>query len=103
MGKGVPRDLSALMRAQIPEIRRMRKNLSGVAAAWNQVVPEPLASCVRLDGVAAGVLNVRVADSAARFELDRFLRAGGEAALLKLMPVAVRRVKIGLDNDVDNS
>ena len=86
------------MRAQIPELRRLRKNLGPVAEAWNEIVPEPLASSVRLDGVAAGVLNVRVTDSAARFELDRFLRAGGEAALLKRMPLAIRRVKIGLDH-----
>lgn len=89
--------LSRMFLVQVPEMRRMRRQLSGIAAAWAEVVPAEIAEQVRLEGVTAGVLNVRAADASVRFQLDRFLRAGGEAQLLKRLPAAIRRVRIGLD------
>lgn len=89
--------LSRLFLAQVPEARRMRRQLAGIARAWAEVVPPEIAEQTRLEGVNGGVLGVRAADAAVRFQLDRFLRAGGEARLLARLPTAIRRVRIGLD------
>jgi hypothetical protein len=95
--RGQPQDLSRIMLVQVPEVRRMRRQLAGIAAAWAEVVPAPLSERVRLEGVTSGVLNVRAADAAVRFELDRFLRSGGERELLRRFPMAIRRIRIGIE------
>jgi hypothetical protein len=96
-GGGAPQDLSRVMLVQVPEVRRMRRQLAGIAAAWAEVVPAELSEQIRLEGVTSGVLNVRAANAAVRFQLDRFLRGGGEKELLRRFPVAIRRIRIGLE------
>lgn len=91
--------LSRLFLAHAPEVRRVRRQLAGIAGAWAEVVPPEIAGRVRLEGVNAGVLSVRAEDAAVRFQLDRFLRGGGEARLLHRLPTAVRRIRIGLEGE----
>jgi hypothetical protein len=90
-------DLSRLMLVQVPEIRRLRRQLAGIAGAWAEVVPGEISEQIRLEGVSSGVLNVRAANAAVRFQLDRFLRSGGEAELLRRFPVAIRKIRIGIE------
>ena len=44
-------------------------------------------------GVRAGVLSVRCDDASTGFELDRWLRSGGEIELIKAAPTMLTRVK----------
>lgn len=65
-----------------------------MGVAWEEVVPPQLAAKAEIVRLVRGVLSVRVTDSATRFELDRFLRSGGEAALVRRAAGAIRRVKV---------
>lgn len=76
------------------EVKKRAKATGGIGAAWESVVPAALAARSNPVSLARGVLTVRVADSAARFELDRFLRTGGEPALARAAGVAIRRIKL---------
>jgi hypothetical protein len=87
--------------ALAPEFERLRADLSrrrrgggGAEAAWEVVVPDALREKAEVVGLSRGVLNVRVRHASARFELDRFLRSGGEAALIRAAMVAIKRVRI---------
>jgi hypothetical protein len=51
---------------------------------------------MRVVSFRAGVLTVRVSDASTKYAMDRFLRAGGEAALARLSPATLRRVKLVL-------
>lgn len=92
-GRGVE-DLSVTYRVQIQDLRSQKRRLAPLAAALAEVLPAEIAERTTLMGLQRGVLEIGVADSGTRFELDRFLRSGGEAALLRLIPVAVRRVRV---------
>lgn len=75
-------------------LRRTQKALAGIAAAWDQTVPAELAGKAVLVSLSRGVLTVRMRDAAARFALDRFLRGGGEQALIHAVTASVRKVKV---------
>lgn len=94
----VPKARDAALAGEIETLRadlaRRRRGGGGAAAAWDRVVPVALRDRSEVVGLSNSVLIVRVRDAAARFSIDRFLRAGGEAALVKDSPVAVRRVKL---------
>jgi hypothetical protein len=76
------------------DLKKRARSLGGMADAWDAVVPRTLAARCRLQTFSRGVLTVRAADASARFELDRFLRAGGEAALARRGSAALKRLKI---------
>lgn len=78
------------------ELRRMRRGLGAVAAAWGQIVPPELAERTALVGISRGVLTVRASDASAKYELERLLRSGGEAAVVRASPVSLRRVRVVL-------
>lgn len=69
---------------------KQRRNLGKAGEAWAGVVPERLRAAATLGALRRGTLNVHVPDAAARFELDRWLRSGGEAALKKAAPMLKR-------------
>jgi hypothetical protein len=76
------------------DARKKHKALGGVGAVWAQVVPAGLAARAHVVSLARGVLTIRAADGVTRFELDRFLRAGGEARLARAAAVAIKRTRI---------
>lgn len=84
------RDVAALGRA----LARARRSDAGVAEAWEAVCPPALAARTALGGLSRGVLTVRTPDASTRFEVDRFLREGGERSLTGASRAAVRRVKV---------
>ena len=62
--------------------------------AWDEIVPAPLAArCLSL-ALTRGVLTVKTSDASTRFELDRFLRCGGEAKLARAAKIAIRKIKL---------
>ncbi len=76
------------------ELKKLERRLGGVAEAWNRVCPPHLVDRTSIESLARGVLTVRVADAAARFELDRALRSGAEQELVRVSPSGVRRVRL---------
>ena len=98
-----PRDVSMLaaLDAEIRRIRQIQRAAVGASNAWDQllasagVAPE-LVERMRIVSFRAGVLTVRVSDASTKYAMDRFLRAGGQAALARLSPTTLRRVKLML-------
>lgn len=94
----VPRERDAALATEMERLRaeleRRRRGGSGMAAAWDVVVPDGLREKSEVVGVSRGVLSVRVRDASARFALDRFLRSGGEATLIRTSKVAIRKVRL---------
>jgi hypothetical protein len=76
------------------EVEKQHRQVDGAGDAWAEVVPAELAARTALVRLARGVLNVRAADSGARFALDRFLRSGGEQALVRASRGKIKRVKL---------
>jgi hypothetical protein len=93
-----PRDLSLRrdMDFALADITRLRRNVSSIAAAWQATIPAALLPRTRLTSLSRAQLTVAVPDAATRFELDRFLRAGGFAALAQACPANLTKVRITL-------
>jgi len=96
-----PRDLSAARdfdeTARL--IRTMQRGVTRSAVAWDQLLTQSgldpvIAAAARVRSFRRGVLTVEVADSGAKYILARFLRAGGEARLARLAPVALHKVRL---------
>jgi len=76
------------------DLKKLERRLGGVAEAWNRVCPPQHVERTAIESLSRGVLTVRVADAATRFELDRALRSGAEAELVRLAPSGVRKVRL---------
>jgi hypothetical protein len=88
--------IGGLIDAVEKEGRRRQRNLGELADLWERLVPPELARQTRLQGFRAGVLTVVVETSTARFELDRALRGGLEAALRQAFSASLVRVKVAI-------
>jgi hypothetical protein len=82
------------MAAQLRELKKLRRGVGVIAGAWESIVPPALAHQTELVSLARGTLTVRASDAAAKYELERLLRGGAEAALVRASPVALRKVRI---------
>lgn len=81
--------------AQVGQLlRRQERTLGGIGGAWADLAPPALRPKTTLVGLNRGVLTVRVADAPAKFELDRWLRSGGELALIKRCPAGLTKVRL---------
>lgn len=78
------------------ELVRVEKKLGGAGAAWAAVCPAALATRATPASLSRGTLSVEVADAAARYEIDRWLRGGGERALVEASATPIRRVRLVL-------
>ncbi len=76
------------------ELTKRRRSGGAAETAWERAVPGPLRAKATVLSLSRGVLTVRVPDASARFGLDRFLRSGGQDALIGTSPVAIKRVRI---------
>ncbi len=74
--------------------QKRHKATGGVAGALDEALPESLRGRMVLEGMRAGVAIIKVDDSSARFELDRWLRAGGLDEIRRISRTTVRRVKL---------
>ncbi|MGD9689260.1 MAG: DciA family protein [Phycisphaerales bacterium] len=75
------------------ELKRRATNLGALGPAFDELVPPALRARAHLEGLRRGVLTVRCADSAARYELDRWLRGGGEISLIRRSGARLTRVR----------
>ncbi len=82
-------DIASLAR----QVTRQAEHLGGLSAAWGDLCPAAWRDQTQLVALSRGTLNVRARDASVRFQLDRWLRDGGELALIKRCP-ALLRVKV---------
>lgn len=93
--------VGSLVEAVGADLRDLEKRIGGVASAWNASCPPALIGRTLVEGLVRGVLTIRADDASTRFELDRWLREGGQRTLVKQCPTTVRKVKIVIDGFVD--
>ena len=75
--------------ARVDEQRRAGR---GAGASWEELVPARVRERCHVVLVLRGVMTVKVRDAAARFEVDRWLRSGGELELIRR--AGIKKVKI---------
>jgi len=89
------RDLTpAAAMAAIAKDLKSRMASAGVGSAFIRLAPREVASFTTVVGVRSGVLQLRPHNTAARYALDRWLRSGGERALVASVAGAVVRVRL---------
>ncbi len=71
-----------------------RRKAGKIGAAWAAVAPDDLKAIADVVGLVRGVLTVRCRDSAAHFEVDRWLSSEGRSLLLAAAEAPVRRIKL---------
>lgn len=76
-------------------LKRTRRDYAGLDLAWDELVPARLTRSDQFVSLSRGILTVRVPDAPVRFELDRWLRAGGELALRRRCP-ALAKVRLSM-------
>ncbi|MBL7133272.1 MAG: DUF721 domain-containing protein [Phycisphaerae bacterium] len=70
------------------------RQLSRLAAIWDQVVPEPIRDHTALEGFSGGVLTVVVDSAPHRFQLQTLLRGGLLRAIQANFSGAVNKVRL---------
>lgn len=88
--------IGAILRDTSEEIERSARRLRGAGGAWHESCPERLALRTRVLGLHRGVLTIGADDASTRFEVDRWLRAGGEREVISSSSAAVKKIKIVL-------
>ncbi len=90
------RDVSigASIREATARVDEQRRAAGGAGESWEALVPARVRERCRVVLVLRGVMTVQVRDAAARFEVDRWLRSGGELELVKR--AGIKRVKVVL-------
>lgn len=86
--------IAGVVRGLERDVKRLQKAVGGVGVAWEVVAPDRVREKCELVGVSRGVVTVRVRDSSARFELDRWWRSGGERELAAAAKTSIRKLKI---------
>lgn len=92
-------DLRPLFAATAADLTRERKRLANTADAWAAVCPGRLHARTAILSLARGALTIAVPDAPTSFELDRFLRAGGESELIRACRAPVRKLKLVVNPD----
>ena len=67
--------------AQVRDATAQHKRATGAELAWETCAPEALRRGCTAASTGSGVLQLKARSAASRFQLDRWLKSGGEAAL----------------------
>lgn len=86
--------LAGVMAGQARTIQKLERSTGAAATAWTAAVPPALARHTALISLVRGTLTVRVTDAAARFELDRWLRDGGELQVIRRCVTSLTRIRL---------
>lgn len=85
------------------EVEKVRKELEKrvratgqLAEAWYELAPPQLVDHARPTGVARGTLRLEVDAPVFRYRLERWLKGGGQRALLERCSSSVRRVRVDM-------
>jgi len=78
------------------QLKKRSRSLGAIGTGWAAVVPEELLVGAALVSFSRGVLTVRCDNASAKFNLDRFLRSGGELSLVRACPAGMVKVRLVL-------
>lgn len=87
-------EVSGLFATTQRELKRTEKRLAGTAALWERVCPPELIERTCIVGLQRGTLTIGVRDHSTRYMLDRMLRSGLEADLIRRSAVSISSVKL---------
>jgi len=90
------RSASSLFRALGERLARTARQGGAAGAAWESCCPPALLDRTRVEGLRGGVLTIIAADAATRYALERALRGGVEAAVIRASAAPIRRVRVRL-------
>jgi uncharacterized C2H2 Zn-finger protein len=76
------------------EHQKQARALLAAGPAVHAALSRDLSGLVRPVSYTRGTLTLAVPDDAARFRADRELRAGGQASIIRALPVPVQKVKV---------
>lgn len=94
---GVASPIAETVRRSIGRMRPMDREIETVRAALEAVCPADLVAHIRVGGVTRGVLRLSVDGAPLRFRVQRWLAAGGEAALrAQTRGISYARVRVEL-------
>lgn len=100
--RGLPPERAVPIAPLVAELARERKRiakaLGPAVEAWERLVPAPLARECTLVSLKSGTLTVETASNAVAFELDRFLRGGGQRELSEATDGVVRSVRVRIEH-----
>ena len=88
------RDLSNDFALIQENLQRTKRSLGSASRAWAACCPDKLLARTGVVSMARGVLTISADDSSTRFELDRWLRSGGEHELITSATTSIRKIKI---------
>ncbi|MBX3376395.1 MAG: DUF721 domain-containing protein [Phycisphaeraceae bacterium] len=74
-------DLAAEIASQVRQLGARQRQGGRACAAWEAAAPAVLRASCEVKGTGSGVLTVRAGSAGVRFQLDRWLKGGGEALL----------------------
>ena len=86
--------IAAAVQDVFAQAKQVHKSVGAAAVAIAQTFPSHLAEKIEVVKLARGVLTLGVPDASTRYVVDRLLRTGAQAALLKRVPASVRSVKM---------
>ena len=86
--------LTRALSGELVALQRLHRANRGLVEAWSSVAPTDLVELVSLRGVASGVATLAVTDASARYQVDRWLRSGGERELIRACRAPVRKIKV---------
>jgi hypothetical protein len=87
-------EVSGLFAMTQRELQRTEKRLAGTAALWERVCPPELLERTCVVGLQRGTLTIGVRDHSTRYMIDRMLRSGLEADLIRRSAVSISSVKL---------
>lgn len=91
-------DWATVMGGEVEKVRKeLDKRVRGttqLTEAWRELAPPELVDHAWPTGIARGTLKIAVEGAAFRYTLERWLKGGGQQALLSRCSASVRRVRV---------
>ncbi len=86
--------IAAAVHDAFDHVKHAHKAVGAASIAVAQTFPSHIADKVEVVKLTRGVLTLGVPDSSTRYVVDRLLRSGAQASLLKRVPASVKSLKI---------
>ncbi len=87
-------EVSGLFASTQRDLKRTEKRIAGSSALWERVCPPELIERTCIVGLQRGTLTIGVRDHSTRYVLDRMLRSGLEAELIRRSAVSISSIKL---------
>lgn len=87
-------EVGGMFAATQRELQRTEKRVAGCAVLWEKACPSELLPHTAIVGLNRGVLTIGVSDHSTRYALDRELRSGLEAELVRRSASPLSKVRL---------